>query len=197
MSNILLVLGAALVALVLWAVGSYNSLVRLRNQVKNAWGQIDVQLQRRHDLIPNLVEAVKGYMEHEKGTLNAVVQARSQAVAARNDLEQHGGPTEESLKNVAVAEEHLGSALGQLMIQVEDYPELKANQNVLHLQEELASTENKVAFSRQAYNDQVLSYNNAQEQFPTNFVAQTFGHEPADLFAIDDESVKTAPKVQL
>jgi LemA protein len=197
MSTILLVLAAAAISVILWAVGTYNSLIKLRNRVKNAWGQIYVQLQRRHDLVPNLVESVKGYMKHERETLDAVVQARAQAVAARESLEQHGGPTEDSLKGVAVAEGQLGGALGRLMIQVEDYPDLKANENVLQLQEELSSTENKVAFARQAYNDQVLGYNNAQEQFPANMVAPTFGHEPADLFVVEDEATKKPPKVQL
>lgn len=197
MSSILLIVFGIIIAFGLWAVGAYNRLVQMRNRVKNAWGQIDVQLQRRHDVIPNLVEAVKGYMKHEQGTLNAVVQARSQAVAAREAVNTEGVSSHHAVSDLQAAEGSLESALGQLMIQVEDYPELKANQNVLHLQEELASTENKVAFARQAYNDQVLLYNTLQEEFPTNVIAEKFGHTAAELFQVADESVKIAPKVQL
>lgn len=189
-----IILGIIAVVLIA-AVGIYNTLVRLRNQVKNAWGQIDVQLQRRYDLIPNLVESVKGYMKHESETLEAVIAARTRAVSARKDVEAAGGATETSLKALAAAESGLGGMLGRLFALSESYPDLKANENMLQLQEELRSTENKVAFSRQAYNDQVLGYNNAQQQFPAVLLASAFGHHEADLFQTEGEEVKKAPTV--
>ena len=182
--------------LVFWAIGIFNLLVRLRNQVKNAWGQIDVQLQRRYDLIPNLVDTAKAYMNFEKSTLEAVIQARNQAVSAREHLQQQGGPTAQgSLKELLSAEAMLGGALGKVFALVESYPQLKASEPMMRLQEELSSTENKVAFSRQAYNDQVMSYNNAQQQFPNTVFASMFGHHAADLFEVDSVEVKKAPKV--
>lgn len=184
-----------IVLIILWAIGIYNRLVGLRNQVKNAWSQIDVQLQRRYDLIPNLVETVKGYMAYEKSTLQAVVEARSQAVAAREAVEKSGGPTEGSLKPLLSAESTLKGALGNFFALAENYPQLKASETMRNLQEELSSTENKVAFARQAYNDQVLLYNTTQQQFPAVLLAGAFGHHPADLYEVADQEAKKAVKV--
>lgn len=186
--GIIVVFGLAL-------IGIYNSLVNKRNQVKNAWSQIDVQLQRRNDLIPNLVETVKGYMGYEKGTLEAVINARNQAAAARQAVAQSGGPTNGSIKELLTAESALKSSLGNLFALAESYPELKASETMQRLQEELSSTENKVAFARQAYNDQVMAYNTAQQQFPTVLVASLFGHHPADLFEVENPEVRKAVKV--
>ncbi len=166
MSTTLIVIIAIVVLLVLWAIGIYNGLVQLRNQVNNAWSQIDVQLQRRYDLIPNLVEAVKSYMGYEKGTLEAVINARNQAQAARSKIEQSGGPTESSLKDLAAADTAVRGALTNIFALAENYPQLRASENMQQLQEELASTENEVAFSRQAYNDNVMLYNTKQQEFP-------------------------------
>ncbi len=186
-----------LIALVvLWGIGLYNNLVRLRNQVKNAWSQIDVQLQRRYDLIPNLVETVKGYMNYEKSTLEAVVQARSEAMSAREQVQKDGGPTEASLKPLIGAETALKSALGNIFALAEGYPQLRASENMKMLQEELSSTENKVAFARQAYNDQVLAYNTAQQQFPAALFAAALGHHPADLYEVEEPEAKKAVKVK-
>ena len=192
---ITLIIIAVVAILVFWAIGIYNNLVALRNQVKNAWSQIDVQLRRRYDLIPNLVETVKGYMTYEKGTLEAVIQARNQAAAARDQLEKSGGPTEGSMKGLLAAESTLKSSLGNFFALAENYPELKASENMARLQEELSSTENKIAFARQAYNDQVLFYNNAQQTFPAVLVAGMFGHHPADLYEVADSDAKKAVKV--
>ena len=164
-------------------IGMYNSLVGLRNQVDNAWSQIDVQLKRRHDLIPNLIETAKGYMKHERGTLEAVTNARSQAIAAKN------------VADAAKAEGVLGRALSKFLLTVEAYPDLKANQNFLSLQEELSSTENKIAFSRQAYNDQVLFFNNKIQMFPSNIIAGMFNFSKHDFFEIEDSAEKAVPKV--
>src|SRR5881396_1846622 len=165
---------AVAVALVLFAIAVYNRLVVLRNRFKNAFAQIDVQLRRRYDLIPNLVESVKGYLQHERQTLDAVVQARGSAVsAAQRALAAPGDPA--AMQGLAQAEGALGGALGRLMAVFEQYPDLKANQNVLGLQEELSSTENKIAFSRQAYNDSVMEYNTKRESFPDNLFAGMFG----------------------
>ncbi|MCR4336836.1 MAG: LemA family protein [Candidatus Omnitrophica bacterium] len=169
--------------IVLFVIATYNSLVGLRNQVKNAWAQIDVQLKRRHDLIPNLIETVKGYAQHERGTLENVTRARGQAINA--------GTVTEKVQ----AENALSQALGRLMVVVESYPDLKANQNFLALQEELTSTENKIAFSRQNYNDQVLFYNNQIQMFPSNVIAGSFGFQQEQLFQVDDEAQRQAPKV--
>ena len=192
-TTLILLVVAAFV--VLWAVSIYNSLVRLKNQVKNAWSQIDVQLQRRYDLIPNLIEAVKGYMSYEKGTLEAVVQARSEAVSAKDKLARAGGPAEASLKELLAAEVTLKGALGQIFALAENYPNLKASENMKMLQEELSSTENKVAFARQAYNDQTMAYNTYQQEFPNVIFAGIFGHHPSDLWIVQDDKAKTAPKV--
>ncbi len=182
-------------AVALWALGIYNRLVRLKNQVNNAWSQVDVQLQRRYDLIPNLVETVKGYMQHERGTLEAVVMARNQAAQAIKALKEAGGPAEGSLRDVQVAESGLTAMLGKLFALSENYPDLKANQSMYQLQEELRSTENRIAFSRQAYNDQVLTYNTTQQEFPAKLLATTFGHHPADLYEITTEKAKEPVKV--
>lgn len=193
---VLIVIVAAIAILALWAIGIYNTLVTLRNQVKNAWGQIDVQLQRRYDLIPNLVESVKGYMNFEKGTLEAVIQARNQAANARAAVEKGGGPIDSGgIKELAGAETVLKGAMSNFFALAENYPQLKASENMMQLQEELASTENKIGFSRQAYNDQVMTYNTAQQQFPAVIFAGMFGHHPADLFVIEDVEAKKAVKV--
>lgn len=195
MSNVLLVLLGVLALLVIWAIATYNKLVRQRNEVKNSWGQIDVQLQRRYDLIPNLVEAVKGYMAHEKGTLEAVVEARNAASSAREQIQQAGGPTENSLGALMGAETALKSSMSRIFALAENYPQLRASENMQQLQEELSTTENKVAFSRQAYNDVVLAYNTTQQEFPSNVLAGYFGHHLAELFQVTEEQAKKAPKV--
>lgn len=179
----------------LWCLYTFNRLVSLRNQVKNAWSQIDVQLQRRYDLIPNLVEAVKGYMNFEKGTLEAVIKARNQASSARETLQKEGGPTEGSMQDLLSAENSLRGVMGQFFALAENYPQLRASENMKMLQEELSSTENKVAFARQAYNDQAMGYNTAQQQYPAALLATTFGHHPVDLFEVQDAEAKKAVKV--
>jgi LemA protein len=195
LSWVLIGLVVLVILLVLWGIGIYNRLVQLRNQVKNAWSQIDVQLQRRYDLIPNLVEAVKGYMAYEKGTLEAVINARNQAQSARERIERQGGPTEGSIKDLVGAETALRGAVTNIMALAENYPQLRASENMHQLQEELSSTENRVAFARQAYNDNVMLYNTSQQEFPAVFVAGMFGHHPVDLFEVEDQQVKKAPKV--
>ncbi len=171
------------VILVLILVGIYNGLVRTRNQVDNGWAQIDVQLKRRHDLIPNLVETAKGYMKHEQETFKAITAARAGALGAKN------------VKDAAAAEGVLGQALSQFLLTVENYPDLKANQNFLALQEELSSTENKISFSRQNYNDQVLTYNNKIQMFPSNILAGMFNFTRRDFFEIEDAAEREVPKV--
>lgn len=185
-----------LAVLVLWGIGIYNRLVQLRNQVKNAWSQIDVQLQRRYDLIPNLVESVKGYMDFEKGTLEAVINARNQAASARENVAKEGGPTgAASIKELAGAEVALKGAMGSFFALAENYPQLKASENMKQLQEELSSTENKIAFSRQSYNDQVMAYNTFQQEFPASMFATSFGHHPADLFTVSEDAAKQPVKI--
>jgi len=184
--GVVLIVVAVLVVLVALLVAPYNSLVRLRNQVKNAWAQIDVQLKRRWDLIPNLVETVKGYTKHEAGTLENVTQARAAAQSAAG-------------KGVAAqgqAESMLSGALSRLMVVVEAYPDLKANTNYLALQEELTSTENKIGFSRQFYNDQVMTLNNKIQMFPSNIIANMFNFKEAESFELTDEAAREAPKVE-
>ncbi len=178
-----LILLVIIVLGVLYFVSNYNSLVRLRNQVKNAWSQIDVQLKRRHDLIPNLIETVKGYMTHEKETLENITRARAGAMSANTVAEK------------AKAESTLSGALGKFNLVVENYPDLKANQNFLALQEELTSTENKISFARQSYNDQVLFYNNKIEVFPSNIIAGMFHFVKEEFFEVKDETEREAPKV--
>ncbi len=173
MSTLIIVILAIVVLLALWAMGIYNRLVQLRNQVNNAWSQIDVQLQRRYDLIPNLVEAVKGYMTYEKGTLESVISARNQAQNARNQIEERGGPTSSSIKELAAADAAVKGAVTNIMALAENYPQLRASENMQQLQEELSSTENKVAFARQAYNDNVMLYNTTQQELPAALLAST------------------------
>lgn len=195
MSTILIVILVAAVLLVLWGIGIFNRLVQLRNQVNNAWSQIDVQLQRRYDLIPNLIEAVKGYMSYEKATLEAVINARNKAQAARDQVEQSGGPTSSSIKELITADTALRGAVTNIMALAENYPQLRASENMQQLQEELSSTENKVAFARQAYNDNVMIYNTAQQQFPAVLLAASFGHQAVEMFQVEGEQAKKAPKV--
>ena len=177
-----------------WGVGIYNGLITARNAYKNAFAQIDVQLTRRHDLIPNLVETAKGYMKHERETLEAVIQARNGAVAAQQAAAGNPGDAA-AMQQLAGAENMLTQTLGRLFALSEAYPDLKANQNMMQLSEELTSTENKVAFARQAYNDGVLGYNNKREVFPNNLVAGMFGFGPASFLELDDPAKREVPKV--
>jgi len=178
----------------MWIVGAYNRLVALRNRFKNAYAQIDVQLKRRYDLIPNLVETAKGYIKHERGTLEAVTAARNAASAANVRAAQSPGDAA-AMKELSGAETALTSTLGRFFAVAEAYPDLKANTTMIALMEELTSTENKVAFARQAYNDSVMSYNTQRETFPTNLVAGPFNFGPAELFVIEKPEEKEAPKV--
>lgn len=195
--TIVLILLAILVVLALglglWVMGMYNGLVKLRNRYRNAFSQIDVQLKRRHDLIPNLVETAKGFMTHERETLEAVIQARNMASAARQ-----GANTEDaaSMSALMAAEGGLGSSLGRLFALSEAYPDLKSNANMMQLSEELTSTENKVAFSRQAYNDSVTTYNTQREVFPANMIAGMFNFGEASLFEVANEGEREAVKVE-
>ena len=186
---------AVIVALAAWVIAIYNGLVTLRNRFKNAYAQIDVQLKRRYDLIPNLVEAAKGYIAHERGTLEAVIAARGAAVsAAQRAAGAPGDPA--AMQGLSQAEGALGGALGRLLAVFEAYPDLKANQNVLAVQEELSSTENKVAFARQGYNDAVMEYNTKRESFPENTMAGMFGFGPAELLqATESAAERQAPRV--
>ena len=197
MSSTLIVLGVLLligVVLAFWAVGIYNGLVTLRNRFKNAFAQIDVQLKRRYDLIPNLVETAKGYMKHERETLEAVIKARNIALAAAQSAAANPADPN-AIRSLVSAEGGLTGALSRLMVVSEQYPDLKANQNMMQLSEELTSTENKVAFARQAYNDAVMSYNNAREVFPSSIVAGMFNFTPAQLLDIAKPEAREAPKV--
>ena len=182
------------VVLVIFIVGGYNSLVTLRNRYKNAYSQIDVQLKRRYDLIPNLVETAKGYLAHERGTLEAVIAARNTAVTANTRAAQNPGESS-AMKEISSAETALSGVMGRLFALAESYPDLKANTTMLSLMEELTSTENKVSFARQAYNDSVMAYNTRREVFPTNLIAGPFNFGPAELFVIDKPEQKDAPKV--
>jgi LemA protein len=195
MSTGIMIILAVVALAIMWGIGVFNKLIQLRNQVNNAWSQIDVQLQRRYDLIPNLVEAVKGYMNYEKGTLEAVITARNQAQEARAQVAQNGGPTSSSIKELATADAALGGAVTNIMALAENYPQLRASENMQQLQEELSSTENKVAFARQSYNDSSMMYNTYQQQFPATLVAASLGHHPVELFQVDDQQAKQAPKV--
>jgi LemA protein len=189
MSWVLLIV---IVAVVVWGISAYNGLIQLKGETLNAWKQIDVQLKRRYDLIPNLVNAVKGAMEFEKGTLEAVIQARNQAVKIQADALPTGG-----VKQLAAAEAQLGSALSRLNVVVEQYPQLKATANIGQLQEELASTENRVAFARQLYNDTATTYNVRQQQFPWSLIAGMAKAEPVELWEIADEKERAVPTVDL
>ncbi|MCB1231945.1 MAG: LemA family protein [Verrucomicrobiae bacterium] len=194
-SVIITIIIAVPILLVIFAIMTYNGLVQHRNRYKNAFAQIDVQLKRRHDLIPNLVETAKGFMKHERETLEAVIQARNAAESARQQAGANVGDAA-AIQGLAKAETGLGGTLGRLFALSESYPDLKSNQNMLQLQEELTSTESKVAFSRQAYNDSVMNYNNKIEMFPSNLVAGVFNFGPATLFEVSDDSERDSVKVE-
>lgn len=190
----LIILFVLLIVLIAWSVGIYNKLVALRNRFKNAFAQIDVQLKRRYDLIPNLVEIAKSYMKHERETLEAVIQARNQAQQAEKQAAaQPDDPN--AIRNLMGAEQTLTGSLGKLFALSENYPDLKANQNMMQLSEELSSTENKIAFARQAFNDSVMNYNTYREQFPNTIFAGMFGFSQAQQFIIENEAEREAPKV--
>lgn len=180
---VILVLIVLLVLVVIWLIAQYNGLVSSRNRYRNGFAQIDVQLKRRHDLIPNLVETAKGFMKHERETLEAVITARNAAASARSGASPEDAKT---ITAMGAAEGGLGGSLGRLFALSESYPDLKSNENMLQLQEELTSTENKVGFSRQAYNDSVTSYNTKRESFPTSFIANMFNFGPAVLFEVSE-----------
>ena len=180
---VILVLIVLLVLVVIWLIAQYNGLVSSRNRYRNGFAQIDVQLKRRHDLIPNLVETAKGFMKHERETLEAVITARNAAASARSGASPEDAKT---ITAMGTAEGGLGGSLGRLFALSESYPDLKSNENMLQLQEELTSTENKVGFSRQAYNDSVTSYNTKRESFPTSFIANMFNFGPAVLFEVSE-----------
>jgi LemA protein len=192
----IVLIGLVVVAVIVGAmvVGIYNKLVTMRNRYKNAYAQIDVQLKRRYDLIPNLVETAKGYIKHERETLEAVTAARNIAYAASKAAAANPGDAA-AMKSLASAETGLGGTLSRLMMVSESYPDLKANQNMMQLTEELTSTENKISFARQAYNDSVMIYNTDREVFPSNLIAGMFNFGPAELFVIDKPEQKDAPKV--
>lgn len=193
MSAIWIILGLIAV-LVIYLIAIYNGLVALRNRVKNAFSQIDVQLQRRYDLIPNLVETAKAYIKHERETLEAVINARNQAQAAANRAELD--PTDAgAIRELGGAETLLGAAMGRFFALAEAYPDLKANQNMMQLTEELSSTENRIAFARQAYNDAVMTYNTKCESFPDNLVAGKFGFKQAELLELEEPEARKAVKV--
>jgi LemA protein len=193
--NPLLILVIVVAVLAVAAVGIYNSLVTLRQRYKNAFAQIDVQLKRRYDLIPNLVETAKGYLKHERETLEAVIKARNLAMSASQQAGAAVGQPE-AMHSLGQAEGQLNGALARLMVVVERYPELKADKNMAMLQEEITATENKVAFARQAYNDAVTSYNTKREIFPSNLFAGAFGFQPATLFEVTQAAERDAPRVQ-
>jgi len=189
-----LILGGIALVLVFWVVGQYNGLVKLRNQFKNAFAQIDVQLKRRYDLIPNLVETAKGYMKHERETLENVIKARNMASSAREQAS--ADPSDPmAMQQLAKAEAGLGGVLGRLFALSESYPDLKANQNMMQLTEELTSTENKISFARQSYNDSVMVYNNKREMFPSNIIAGMFSFAAAALFEVENEEEREVVKV--
>ncbi|MCK4654023.1 MAG: LemA family protein [Candidatus Cloacimonetes bacterium] len=180
---VVVLIAAVVIVIFLIFIGIYNSLIRRRNQVKNAWSQIDVQLKRRHDLIPNLVETAKGYMKHESETLKSITEARSKAMGAN------------TIADKSKAESALSGAMSKFFLVVENYPDLKANQNFLAVQEELTSTENKIAFSRQSYNDQVLFFNNKIQMFPSNMVAGMYNFKKEEFFELEDKAERAVPKV--
>jgi LemA protein len=197
MIPLLIFLGVVVVLVIIvggLVVGVYNKLVTMRNRYKNAYAQIDVQLKRRYDLIPNLVETAKGYIKHERETLEAVTAARNIAYAASKAAASNPGDAS-AMKNLASAETGLGGTLNRLMMVSEQYPDLKANQNMMQLTEELTSTENKISFARQAYNDSVMTYNTDREVFPSNLIAGMFNFGAAELFVVDKPEQKDAPKV--
>lgn len=194
MMIVLVVLGVGVLAVGGWVISTYNRLISLGNRFKNSYAQIDVQLKRRYDLIPNLVETAKGYLAHERGTLEAVIAARNAAASANARAAENPGDAS-AVKAVAGAETALTGALGRFFALAEAYPDLKANQTMSSLMEELTSTENKVSFARQAYNDSVMTFNTAREMFPTNIVAGVFNFGPAELFTVERAEEREAPKV--
>jgi LemA protein len=196
--SVLIILGALLAVAIfagIWIAGLYNRLVALRNRFKNAFAQIDVQLKRRYDLIPNLVEIAKGYLQHERETLEAVIKARNIAAAAAQSAAANPADAN-AVKGLMAAETGLAGALSRLMVVSEQYPDLKANQNMMQLSEELTSTENKISFARQAYNDSVMAYNTTRETFPTVLFSGLLGFLSAELFLVEDPAERNAPKVQ-
>ena len=195
MNKFMLVVVAVLVVVILMVISIYNRLVALRNRFKNAFSQIDVQLKRRYDLIPNLVETAKGYIKHERETLEAVISARNQAYAA-NQKAAANPEDALAMQGLMKAEGQMAGVLGRLMMVAEAYPDLKANQNMMQLSEELTSTENKISFARQAYNDSVMVYNTARETFPNVVIANSFGFTPATLFELESPAEGQAPKVK-
>lgn len=191
---ILTIVAVVVVVALLWLAGAYNALVALRNRYKTAFSQIDVQLKRRHDLIPNLVETAKGYLAHEKGTLEAVTQARGNAISAMQKAASNpGNPA--AMAGLAAAESQLNGVLGRLFAVAEAYPDLKANQNMIALQQELSATENQVAAARQIFNNNVMQYNTRLETFPTNLVGNALGFAPAQLFELESEKERQVPQV--
>ncbi|MEQ1906353.1 MAG: LemA family protein [Pirellulaceae bacterium] len=191
----ILIVGAVGLVLLMFIVGIYNGLVKLRNRYENAYSQIDVQMKRRFDLIPNLVETAKGYLKHEQETLTKVIEARNQAIMAGKNAAAHPGEPA-AMKQMASAESQLGGALSRLLMVAESYPDLKGNQNMLAIQEELTSTENKISFARQGYNDAVTEYNSAREVFPAVVFAGMFGFTEAQLLEIENPKEREAPRVQ-
>jgi LemA protein len=192
-TSVWIILGG-IAALVIWGVAIYNNLVTFKNRFKNAWAQIDVQLKRRYDLIPNLVETAKGYLKHERETLENVIKLRNSAVSASTAAAQTPGDAQ-AVTALTQAEGALSGALGRLFALSENYPDLKANQNMMQLSEELTSTENKVAFARQGYNDSVMTYNTALEVFPNNFIAGYFRFQPAQMWEISETQERAPVKV--
>lgn len=193
--NVILILIGIGVLVLFWVIGLYNSLVRNRNETKNAFSQIDVQLLRRYELIPNLVETAKGYMKHEQDTLEKVITARNQAYQQVKALQKNPGDAK-GMSELGATENQLSSLLGSIRVTMEAYPELKSNTTMVTLMEELASTENKIAFSRQAYNDSVMSYNTSIETFPSSLIAGSFGFKEASLFELEDPIARKSVKVQ-
>lgn len=183
-----------LLLFIVWPVRVYNNLVKLKNRFQNAFAQIDVQLKRRYDLIPNLVETAKGYMEHEQETLENVIKARNQAQQAEEKASQNPDDAQ-AMRELSGSEQQLGGALGNFFALSESYPDLKADQNMRQLSEELTSTENRIAYARQAFNDAVMNYNTAREQFPNNLIAGAFNFEEAELFEVESEETREAPNV--
>jgi LemA protein len=191
---ILGIIALVVVGALLWLAGAYNSLVALQNRFKTAFSQIDVQLKRRHDLIPNLIETAKGYLSHEKGTLEAVTQARNKAISAMQSASANpGNPS--AMAGLAAAETQLNGVLGRLFAVAEAYPDLKANQNMIALQQELSATENQIASARQIFNNSIMQYNTTLQSFPTNLVANAMGFAPAQLFELESDKERQVPQV--
>ena len=193
-TGILVIVGVVVAAVLLWVAGAYNGLVAMRNRFKGAFSQIDVQLKRRHDLIPNLIETAKGYLAHEKGTLEAVTQARGAAMDAARTAAANPASAS-AMAGLAAAESQLNGVLGRLFAVAEAYPDLKANQNMIALQQELSATENQIASARSVFNNLVVQYNTSRESFPTNLVADAMGFPPAQLFELEVEKERQVPQV--